>query len=107
MANLNLYQGDDYIADVTVLNADGSVPDLTGYTAVAQVRSPGSDPTLPPDAVPAILISGNVITLQLAHTQTLALNSPPYRWDLQLTDSMGWVTTVLNGVVTVIRDVSR
>jgi hypothetical protein len=106
-ANLDIYQGDDYAADVTVLNADGSAADLTGYTAQSQIRAALSDASPTATAQFAVAIAGNVITLMLSHDETKALTSASYVWDLQVIDSGGWITTLLAGAVKVTKEVTK
>src|SRR5215469_14185589 len=103
--NLAIYQGDDYQAQVTVLNADGSIPDLTGYSAQSQIRPVLGDTSPTPSAQFTCTIAANVITMVLTHDQTKVLNLTSYVWDIQLIDTSGWITTILAGAVTVTLEV--
>jgi hypothetical protein len=106
-ANLQIYQGDDYVATVTVKNADGTPADLSGYTAKAQIRRNVAD--LQPAVTVELLatIASPFINLFLTHDQTLVL-SGTYVWDLQLTEiATGAVTTILAGQVPVTPEVTR
>lgn len=108
MADLSIIRGDDYRVMVT-LTSNGAPFDLTGYTAKAQIR-----PSTAPSAVlyaeftatvetPA---TDGVIKLELDNVTTSALTGNGV-WDLQITDSGGWVTTVASGAVTLVPDVTR
>lgn len=105
--NLKMYQGDDFAADVEVLNADGDPADLTGYTAQSQLRFSATDANIPPAASFTTSINGNIITLVMSHDITQDLGKPGYVWDLQVIDATGWITTLLYGQVTMVRNVTR
>jgi hypothetical protein len=94
-AHLLIYQGDDYSAVVTVASDNNLPPDLTGYTAKAQIRSG------PADSNSAVIVE-IVTSVQVDHVQltiprsvTVGLNKPQYSWDLQMTAPDGKVKTVL------------
>ena len=109
-ANLELYQGDDYSALVTVYEADGTTPvNLTGYTPRAQIRRDVADRAAEVLAEITIAIAdaaGGMLTLALDHDVTVTL-SGKLLWDLQLTDSLGGITTILAGAVNVTSEVTR
>jgi hypothetical protein len=107
-ANLTIYQGDDYSADVTVFDADGVTPaDLTGYSAQSQIRINYNDTTPNGEAQFLITINSNVITMVLPHDQTAALSKPAYVWDLQVISPIGWITTILSGQVFITKEVTK
>jgi hypothetical protein len=107
-ATLNIYQGDDYTADVTVMEADGTTPaDLTGYTAQSEIRPVVGDTAPAAAAQFTTTISGNIITIKLTHDDTKNLNKPSYVWDLQIIDATGWITTILAGPVKVTLEVTK
>jgi hypothetical protein len=103
---LTIYQGDDYTATVTVLNADGTPADLDGYTPTAQIRRnvADKDPIVVADV--ELTVTGNVIALALSRDVTETL-SGRYVWDLQLTAADGTVTTIGAGGVQVTQEVTR
>jgi hypothetical protein len=107
LANLDVYQGDDFIATITVLSTDGTAADLTGYTAQSQIRIGPADSSPQVSAVFQCTINSNNITIVLPHTVTLTLTKPSYVWDLQITDASNWNTTLLAGAVNVTKDVTR
>ena len=101
-ADLTITNGDDYAATVSVLLDDGQTPaDLTGYTVLAQIKNNPSD--LAADAVMnfATTVNQNTIALGLTHDQTQTLIGSRYVWDLETTDSSGWIATIVYGQVTV------
>lgn len=108
MADLSITRGDDYRVMIT-LTSNGVPFDLTGHTAKAQIR--------PSTATAAVLsaeftatvetpATDGVIKLELDNTTTSALTGNGV-WDLEITDSGGWVTTVASGTVTLVPDVTR
>src|SRR5262252_1085181 len=103
-ANLDLYQGDDYFATVTVSNG-GTPPDqvLAGYTAQAQIRLGPADTN---DVLYEIAAAVNSPYIDLTIPATItATMQGLYVWDLQVTDSNGIITTLLAGAVTVTPEV--
>jgi hypothetical protein len=108
-ADLNIYQGDDYVADITVTEEDGVTPaDLTGYTAQSQIRTSVSDTTPNGVAQFTVLISlPNTITITLTHDITKTLDRGSYVWDIQVIDGNDWITTILAGQVIVTKEVTR
>jgi hypothetical protein len=106
-AHLEVYQGDDYAADVTVLDGAGLPADLTGYTAQSQIRVSLTDASATPAAQFTVSITGNIVSLVLPSTITRDLTKTEYVWDLQVIDSTGWITTLLYGHVLMVKDVTR
>lgn len=101
-ADLEIIRGNDYTTTVNVMEDDGETPaDLTGYTVDTAILNNLSDP--PAAAVLAFttVISQNTITLGLTHDQTQTLLGSRYVWDLETTDNLGWVSTLMYGQVTV------
>jgi len=105
--NLSIYAGDDYAADVIVTSSDGEPADLTGYTAQSQIRTSVSDTS--PDGVAqfSCSIAGNIVTIVLTHDVTKLLTRSTYYWDLQIIDSLGWITTLLAGQVSVSKEITK
>jgi hypothetical protein len=107
-ADLQVYQGDDYQGTVAVLDSSGNAVDLTGYTALAQIRIMPAQywPYVAADITCSIGSPNNVVDLYIPAVVTATLYCT-YVWDLQLTDSAGLVSTVLNGNVYVEQDITR
>jgi hypothetical protein len=107
-ADLAIYQGDDYAATVTVTDGSNTPPDLTGYTAQAQIRHGPADAN--PDIVVDITTSitpPNQIQLSIPHSTTTTLLGPRYLWDLALTAPDGTVETILAGWAVITLEVTR
>lgn len=106
--DLLIYQGDDWAAMVTVINADGTIPDLTGYTAQAQIREGVADQAWQTEAdLTCAVVPPNQISISLTNLQTTALGQPVYRWDLQLVSPAGIITTIMAGEVRMLFEVTR
>lgn len=108
ISNLVIDQGTTYSLTITVADATGAVIDLTGYTLRAQLRrsygatsytsfttSSGADPT------------DGELTISLTHSQTSALKSGRYVYDIEIVDTNSVVTRVLEGIVTITPEVTK
>jgi hypothetical protein len=103
--DLELYAGDDFTFTITVNNPDGTAANLTGFTAMAQIRAAASlsSPVLA-SFTPSI--AGNVISLHLPSTGSTGL-PPTCVYDAQMTDPSSVVTTLVAGTVTVAPQVTQ
>jgi hypothetical protein len=103
--SLNIYRGDTHAWRFTLWQdaAKTQAVDLTGIAVKAEIRDKPAGTVIQaialnvtlPNIIDATLTA--VITAQLPRTG---------RWDLQLTDAAGWVSTILAGGVTVIGDIT-
>jgi hypothetical protein len=106
--DLAIYQGDDWVAMVTVLNCDGTTADLTGYTAESQIRTGIADQTWQVAAqLLCVVQPPNLISISLTSAQTTLLEQPVYCWDLQIVSPSGIVITILAGAVNMQFEVTR
>lgn len=106
-ADLTIYQGDDMAWEVHVTLEDGVTPaDITGYTALAQIRRSVADQEAVVDATMTTAVVTPNVSLSLTHDQTELLCGR-YVWDLQLTSPTDIVTTILQGNVKVTAEVTR
>jgi len=98
--NLNLYAGDDFVMVVTVQNDDGSAVDLTGYTAVSQIKTRIGDAT--PLATFTCVTGGTAgtVTMTLPNAESASLTSGVV-YDMQITSSGGVITTLIAGSLTI------
>ena len=106
-ADLQIYQGDDYSGTVTVLDSSGNAADLTGSAARAQIRIMPAQywPYVAAD-IACTVVTPNTVNLYIPAAVTITLYCT-YVWDLQLTDTFGMISTVLNGSVYVEQDITR
>ena len=108
ISNLFVDQDADFTTTVTVNDSAGSALDLTNYTALGMIRKTyqSSTATTFTSAFVSPRTTGQ-ITISLTDTQTAALESGRYVYDLVITDASGSKTRVVEGNVTVNPSVSR
>lgn len=105
--NLTFVRGDTETVQVT-MTSDGSTPvNITGRTYAAQLRTTPDISAISATAACAITDAANgVMQAVFTATSTADLDPGYYYWDLQETNG-STVTTVLQGTVTVLADVTR
>jgi hypothetical protein len=108
ISNLFIDQDADFTTTVTVNDSNGTALDLTSYTALAMIRKTyqSSTATTFTSAFVSPRTTGQ-ITISLTDTQTAALESGRYVYDLVITDASGNKTRVVEGIATVNPSVSR
>ena len=86
-----------------VKNDDGTVFDLTGYTAKCQFRQyPKSTSALVLELTPSISTSLGTVTLNATATQTASLTLPAYYYAIELTRSSDSnVIRLADGIATI------
>lgn len=104
---LQLYQGDDFRLPITVENDDGTARDLTNHSFRSQIREkPASDTILVTATVTITDATAGKIELSIDAADTAGLPQTA-AWDLEMTDDVGDVQTILAGGVRVGREVTR
>ena len=108
ISNLFIDQDDDFTTTVTINDSNGSILDLTSYTALVMIRKTyqSTSATTFTSTFASDRTTGQ-ITISLTDTQTAALESGRYVYDLVITDSSGTKTRVVEGIATVNPSVSR
>ena len=108
ISNLYIDQGTDFNVTVDVTNIDGSVLNLSNYTAVSQIRKTyGSSTVSATFASTSIAAAQGQVTLTLTDTQTAGLTAGRYVYDLNITSSAGQTTRVVEGQVVLTPGVTR
>jgi len=108
ISNIFINQHADFNTTVTISDSNGSALDLTSYTALAQIRKTYESTTA--TAFTATFDSDRTtgkITISLTDTQTGALESGRYVYDLLISGNSGDKTRVVEGIATVNPSVSR
>ena len=108
ISNIFINQHADFNTTVTISDSNGSALDLTSYTALAQIRKTYESTTA--TAFTATFDSERTtgkITISLTDTQTGALESGRYVYDLLISGVSGDKTRVVEGIATVNPSVSR
>ena len=105
--NLTFVRGDTETVQVT-MTSDGTTPvDITGRTYAAQMRTTPDIAAISATATCSITDAANgVMNASFTATSTATLDPGYYYWDLQETNG-ATVTTVLQGTVNVLPDVTR
>jgi hypothetical protein len=105
-ANLVIDQGTDFSAQIDVVDSDGTVFDLSDYTAAAQMRKNYAS-----SAATTFTCEGNgtdgQISLSLSSTITSTLEPGRYLYDVEITSSGNTITRVVEGIVTVTPGMTR
>ena len=107
IANIFIDQGTDFAIQVDLTDTVGDVLNLTGFTATAQLRKT-YDSTTKTDFT-AIIANATTGRLQISLTpvQTGALSAGRYVYDVEITDSSGIITRVVEGQVEITPGVTR
>ena len=107
IANLFIDQGTDFSVTVDVTDTDGSVLNLDGYTASAQIRKTYTSSSVSATFGTSISASAGQVTLTLSDTVTAGLSAGRYVYDLNIESSGGQVTRVVEGQAIVTPGVTR
>jgi len=99
----------DFSLTLTFKDSDGTVIDLTGYSAKAQVRPTKDSSTLWVTMTATITAEDGEIELTLTDAQTLALDDDYVKgwWDLVLTNPSGLRQSYVEGTATIKGTVTR
>lgn len=105
-ANIVIDQGTTFQTSINVTDDNNDVVDLTGYSAVAQMRKhyTSSNAT---SFTTSISPSLGIVTLSMNANTTNTITPGRYVYDCELTDTNGAVTRLVEGIVTVTPGVTR
>jgi len=107
-SNIVIDQGADYSASIDVTDSDGDTIDLSGYTAARQIRKTYSSSTAVDFTVSiASPASAGTLNIGLSNTQTNAMKAGRYVYDVEITNSGGVKTRVLEGQVEITPGVTQ
>jgi len=107
-SNIVIDQGADYSASIDVTDADGDAVDLTGHTGAGQIRKTYSSSTAVDFAVSvADPASSGVLNISLTNAQTNAMKAGRYVYDVEITNSGGVKTRVLEGQIEITPGVTQ
>lgn len=115
--NLKINKGETFRYTLTWLNSSEQPINLTGYHARMQVRPDidsseilltfASDPTLSPDGTITLTAGTGVIELWLGATATAAITWSGGVYDLEMYQSADEVTRLVEGKISVSKEVTR
>jgi len=98
-ANLNIDQGADWETVIT-LKEDGAAIDLQRYTGAGQIRRYYTSSTAINIGV-ALSVPDGTVTLTLDSTTTNSMEPGRYVYDVELTNDLGLVSRIIEGILTV------
>ena len=96
--NFRVEQGAHHVFTVTITNESGTVYDMTGASAAAQIRET-KDASTSYAYTCSINTTTGVITLTMTNETTDDITFETGYWDLELTESTGRVVRLLEGTV--------
>lgn len=105
--NLYVEAGATFSREITYTNPDGSVFDLTGYTAELQVRETAKSATAVITMNPTLNTVSGKVSFTLTALQTATLTADKYVWAIELTHTDGTVLRFVEGDITVSPEVVR
>ena len=101
-------QGSTWSKQITVYETDGTtIQNLTGYTVASQLRKNYTSTAYTTINATNNSPTSGIIIMSLTATQTAALKSGRYVYDLQITAADGTVTRVIEGVITLRPEVTK
>ena len=96
-ANINADKGTTFTATISVTGANGvDAADLTGFTAAAQARRTYLSSTSYPFVATITQPATGTLTLSMSSSITETM-SGRYLYDVEVTDSSGAITLVIDG----------
>ena len=107
IANIFIDQGTDFSITVDVTDTSGSALNMSGYSASAHIRKTYGSSTVSSTFTTSIAEATGQVTLSLTDTQTTALESGRYVYDLNVTSGGGQTTRVVEGQAIVTPGVTR
>jgi hypothetical protein len=105
--NFTLDQGATFNRQLTI-KENNSPLNLTGYTGAIQLRSSYDASTVALSVTVAVTnATQGILTISASSSSTTALTEGIYVYDLEITNSSGTVTRLLQGQITVSPEVTR
>jgi hypothetical protein len=106
-SNLTVDQGSTFLAYVDVTDSSGNVLNLAGYTVAGQIRKTYSSTTAINFSASVSNAAGGTISLGLNDTDTNTMKPGRYVYDVEILNSNGTRTRVLEGQVEVTPGVTQ
>ena len=107
IANLYIEAGATFTREITYTNEDGTLFDLTDYSAELQVRETVNSETATITKMPTISVADATISWTFTAAETATLTSDKYVYALELTKTDGTVIRLVQGDLTVSPEVVR
>ena len=106
-SNLTVDQGTDFTASVDVTDTDGDALNLTGFTVAGQARRSYYSSTATNLTCAVANDTAGVITVSLSAAQSDAMKPGRYVYDVEITNSGGVKTRVLEGQLEIMPGVTK
>jgi hypothetical protein len=107
IVNFYVEAGASFSRSVTYTNDDGTLFDLSDYTAELQVRQTVTSATKALTIIPTIDDETATISWAFTPTQTSTLTAPSYVYAMELTKDDGSVIRLIQGSLTISPEVVR
>lgn len=107
ISNLFVDAGSSYSNIISVTATNGQALDLTGYTVASQIRKSYSSSIAYSFNASVYNAATGKIRLQLTPTQSEAIPSGRWLYDVEITSSSGAKTRVVEGIVTVTPQITQ
>ena len=107
LSNIYIDQGADFTTVISLTDSNNDALNLTGYSALAQIRKTYGSTTIAATFGTALTTTTGQLTLTLTDAITAAMDSGRYVYDVLLTDGSGDKTRVLEGQAILTPGVSR
>ena len=104
--NIVIDQGTDFATTVSLTNSEGAQLNLTGMSAVSQIRKTFSSSNSVAFTT-ALENNNGTLTLSLNNATTSSLSAGRYVYDVELTDAAAVKSRILEGMVTVTPEVTK
>ena len=106
-SNLTVDQGTDFTMSVDVTDTDGDALNLTGFSVAGQVRRSYFSTTAVNFTCAVSNATSGIITVSLSGTQSDAMKAGRYVYDVEITNSGGTKTRVLEGQLEIMPAVTK
>ena len=106
-ANIILDQGTTFITYLALTNTDGTVLDLTGYTARGQIRKWYTSNSYTTFTITITQPTDGYINLALTANTTANMEPGRYVYDIEAVSDANVITRVIEGIVTVTPEVTK
>ena len=106
-SNLYLEQGSTFNTTITLDDINGAVYDLSGYISHSQIRKSYYSSNATAVFSTSINAGSGTVTLSLSSNVTSNIAPGRYVYDTTITDTLGNITRILEGVVDVSPSVTR
>jgi hypothetical protein len=106
-ANIILDQGTTFTTYLALTDTDGSVLDLTGYTARGQIRKWYTSNSYTTFTITITQPTDGYINLSLTANTTANMEPGRYVYDIEAVSGANVITRVIEGIVTVTPEVTK